>query len=117
VTAAMTTAETQRRRHLARQARSDALKKLKTGLKDGEEVWITVPDFDKPTVLVRCRVEPMSTNPLFNFYGGAKVICLVHGKLRAATIVDNDGRKIWGTGYHIPDKAIFGMVVEMHERS
>lgn len=102
-----TTHADERARHLARQARSDALKTLRGGL----ETWITVPDFDAGGV-VRCRVAPLDAT--FSFYGGKKALCLLEGELQAALIVEKDGTKVYKRAYHVPTKKIFGVVLESH---
>ena len=112
-----TTHAQQRKKHLARQARSDALKVPRAGL----PTWITVPDLDDGGLLHRCRVLPVPwDDSSFTFYGGKKALCLVESKLQVATIVDKDGVKVYNSGgltsgnYHIPFKRIFGIVSEQH---
>lgn len=96
-----------RKKHLARQARSDALKTLRAG----ESVWITVPDFDNGGI-ARCRVMPIPYGA--SFEGGKKTLCLLRNKLQAAIIVEKDGIRVYNIQYHIQMKKLFGLVVESH---
>ena len=101
-----------RARHLARQARSDALRDLR----EGHEVWITVPDLDA-RCLVRARVVPVPDEVTF-FSCDPKVLCLVERRLQAAIVVQMNGLRVVGSGrrlnYRIHWRYIFGWVRETH---
>lgn len=92
-----------RRRHLARQARSDALKRLREGF--SVEVRALTENGSK-TVKVRALEddEPLDQQP---------VLCVFGRKLRVMTFVEKDGGIVLNNFHyaHIPLEQIHGVVL------
>ena len=95
-----------RKRHLARQARQDALSKLKLG----ETVTISAWDADAGGGYRNFRVQPCPEDADLS---GSKILIHMESKIQAATFIDKDGQKVLSKNgvYHIRWDQILGVVI------
>lgn len=99
------TAAQQRKRHLQRQARQDALNRLKVG----ETVSIMAYTDDG---YKRFMVRPVDVSCAFDPPSGSQVLVLLEGKVQVAHYADKDGQKVFGNGvYHVRSDKLFGVVI------
>lgn len=96
-----------RRRHLARQARQDAITKLKLG----ETVTISAWDADAGGGYRNFQVKPFTDET--NVFSGDRVLIHMENKIQVATFIDKDGQKVLSknSAYYIRWEQILGVVV------
>ena len=98
------TAEEQRKRHLQRQARQDALVRLRAG------ETVSIMAYTKEGYK-RFTIAPFAPDEPFN---NCQVLALVENKIWVVDYIEKDGCRVYGTGraYHIPYDKLFGIVVK-----
>lgn len=100
------TMEQQRKRHLQRQARQDAL----TRLKAGDTVSIMAYTGKG---YARFTVRPVDASCAFDPPSGSQVLVLMEGKVQVADYSDKDGQKVFGRGtYYVRSDKLLGVVVD-----
>lgn len=101
------TMEEQRKRHLQRQARQDAITRLKAGF------VVSIMAYT-PIGYKRFTVRPVNTDDAFDPPSGCKVLVLLENKVQVTDYFDHDGQKVFGTGsvYHVRENKLFGVVVK-----
>ncbi len=95
-----------RKRHLARQARQDAISKLKLG----EIVTISAWDADAGGYHT-FRVKPYTEDSFV--FSGNRILLKMENKIQVATLIDKDGQKVGSKNgvYYIRWEQILGIAM------